>query len=424
MSRAAASMPSRPRLNQVILWGIVASAVAVSYWAVRSDPPLGDEGYHLSEIHLLVHGQWTVAPNVVMLPGYHILLAAAAWAAGTTSLPFLRAVTAGLSLLTIVALDVLTRTIDESADGLPTLEFTFLAIVFPLFALIYTDVAGLLFVLLCVTAALRERPGAATAFGLYAVVVRQTNIVWVMFAFALMWWKSCPAIVAGWRRSAHSPTALRAAVIRALNVVWPVALMAGLSVGFIAVNGGVAIHRKAAYPFPSFHLGDIFFALMILPALFLPPWISALPRIWRLLRTSRIWWGVLPACFALYMATFTASHPFNQPILSYFLRNRVLAYATSSAARKAACFLPIAWSLLVLAVTPLRRSSFRLLYPFAALSLVPLWLIEQRYFIVPIALFLCMRAPDSRRVAWMQVGYGMLVTAALFIPLVHRTFFL
>ena len=52
------------------------------------------------------------------------------------------------------------------------------------------------------------------------------------------------------------------------------------------------------------------------------------------------------------------------------------------------CFLPIGCALLFLSEVTLRERPFVLLYPTTFLFLLPMWLIEQRYYFIPFAFFL------------------------------------
>ena len=61
----------------------------------------------------------------------------------------------------------------------------------------------------------------------------------------------------------------------------------------------------------------------------------------------------------------------------------------------AVAYAAVAWTVLSLAVTPLVRPQYLLLYPFTVLFLVPSWLVEQRYTLIPFTLFLLMRRPAS-----------------------------
>jgi len=62
---------------------------------------------------------------------------------------------------------------------------------------------------------------------------------------------------------------------------------------------------------------------------------------------------------------------------------------------RVAAFIPMAWALCSLCVTPLQRRSFYYLYPVTVAALLPVSLIEQRYFIVPVVLFMLVKKRES-----------------------------
>ena len=64
-------------------------------------------------------------------------------------------------------------------------------------------------------------------------------------------------------------------------------------------------------------------------------------------------------------------------------------------------FVGITWALLSLAVTPFRAQAQYWLYPITALALLPVWLIEQRYYIMPFVLFMLFRIPGPR---WLEIS--------------------
>jgi hypothetical protein len=94
------------------------------------------------------------------------------------------------------------------------------------------------------------------------------------------------------------------------------------------------------------------------------------------------------------MKTFKIVHPHNFPS-DYFLRNWLLYFLDGHFRYKVAAFGLIALSLLSLIVTPLRGRANYWLYPVTVLALLPVSLIEQRYYIVPFTLLMLFRQPKS-----------------------------
>jgi hypothetical protein len=157
--------------------------------------------------------------------------------------------------------------------------------------------------------------------------------------------------------------------------------------------------------------------------LFLPLNILNLSKVYVLLKGKRsIVIGVL--LFAIYMFTFAVDHPFNLQWTDYFLRNRVLAFFTSTVLLKVLFFIPVAYSLLSIRVTELHWKSFYLIYPFAFVYLASLWLIEQRYYLIPFSLFMLFRKESSKLVEYSSLVLYLVGSMVLFYGIKKGVFFL
>jgi alpha-1,2-glucosyltransferase len=136
--------------------------------------------------------------------------------------------------------------------------------------------------------------------------------------------------------------------------------------------------------------------------LFLPLHLVQLREIRRLFYRTRTLVGV--AVFVpFFLYTFTPDHPYNQ--LDFWLHNRLLIFFSSSNAAKLLMLIPVLVALLSLYATPFRGQSKHLLYAFAALSLLPMWHVEQRYYVLPMVLFLLFREQRTLRFEWTLVAY-------------------
>jgi alpha-1,2-glucosyltransferase len=102
---------------------------------------------------------------------------------------------------------------------------------------------------------------------------------------------------------------------------------------------------------------------------------------------------------------FKNDHPYNNIATYYFIRNFILVAFTKSNALKALFFLPMLYTFLSLIVTPLSRKSWYLFYAITILFLLPSWLIEQRYYIIPFALFMLFRKDQSPFFERITVAY-------------------
>ena len=83
---------------------------------------------------------------------------------------------------------------------------------------------------------------------------------------------------------------------------------------------------------------------------------------------------------------------------------------TSSTLARVATSVAIALAALSLFVIRLRQPVHYLIYPFAALSVMPVWLIEQRYYLPAFALFMAFRESASPSVERAMVVMNGVVT--------------
>jgi len=156
--------------------------------------------------------------------------------------------------------------------------------------------------------------------------------------------------------------------------------------------------------------------------LFLPLIISKLPKIARL--HPALLTGVTLTCVGLFFGAFQVDHPYNVATQETFVRNEILKVMTSSSLTRVVTGLAIALAALSLFVIRLRQPVHYLIYPFAALSLMPIWLIEQRYYLPTFALFMLFRESASPLVESAMVIVNGLVAIYLFEGVVRGLFFL
>jgi hypothetical protein len=86
-------------------------------------------------------------------------------------------------------------------------------------------------------------------------------------------------------------------------------------------------------------------------------------------------------------------------------------------------FLPIAYSIVSLCVTPLKRKSFYLLYPFTVIFLTLDAVIDVRYLFVPLALFLAFKEDDSERITLFTLATYLVPTMFIMALLAEGAYF-
>ena len=391
---------------------LVSITFVFSFLLIKDNKLIVDETDHYPQIKRFINRDFTLDPELTTIPGYHLILALFASLLSLSSTSSIRFLSLLFSMFSVLTFFLFAKRIHPDSSLIKTLHYCFFPILFPFFFLIYTDVFSLLLILLSSYTLLRRRYYLAGTIGTLSILVRQNNVVWVVFLCMFnyleeygyrlnietlkRWMKHCSFFLIG-------------------------LVMFGI---FLILNRGIAIGAGMMHPSFSFHLGNIYFMLFLFFFLFLPLNISNLPKISLLLKRNwRIAIGVVCAFF-IYMFTFVIDHPFNLQWADYFLRNRVLLFFSSTTLLKVLFFLPIAYSVLSIIVTKLWHKPFYLIYPFTFLYLIPSWLIEQRYYLIPFTLFILFREERSKLVEYLSLVMYVAASSALFVGIQRGMFFL
>lgn len=337
-----------------------------------------DEGEHVDQILRLARGEWTLLPSLTTVPGYHALMALFVRATGAEGVDALRADSLAVGLAAVAVFAACAHALTPDRALVRTWQWALFPILTPFLFLIYTDVTSMLFVLLALLAWLRGRPGWAGAAAIVGTTIRQTNVVWMLFFLVLSLW------------SAPDARPKR-------RWLWVYALGLAAFALFVWVNGGVAVGDKTSHPFPQVHASNVYFLLFLHFVFFLPSHLLRAREIAGLVRARPWIVALLAVGFPLFVLTFTNTHGLNfgNEQVQFFLRNKLLAFLVGPLDHMLLAYVGVVWAVLSLAVTPLLRPQFVLLYPFTLAFLVPMWLVEQRYTLIPFTFFLLMRERRS-----------------------------
>jgi alpha-1,2-glucosyltransferase len=318
-----------------------------------------------------------------------VVLGMAGQALGWESVVALRLFTTALSLLCVLVFFSLARQADAGHAEERSAQFLFLPFLFPFFFLIYTDVLSLLLVLGMVGASLHRRYWLSGALGVLACLVRQNNILWVEFVAVLTYVQERGWSWPGWEDARR----------------YAVHLLAGaLFIVFLIINKGVSLGDNAAHPSFSLHTGNVFFLLFLACFLFLPVILARRAELAVALRRKEVLAGLL-AVTVVFLFTFRSTHGYNVQWGDYFLRNKLLIFFTATLWLKLLFLVPVLVMVGYLCVVRL-PAGWWLLYPASVLFLLPSWLVEQRYYFIPLALFLAVREREEQRWEAAQITYA------------------
>lgn len=372
-----------------------------------------DEVNHYPQIVLFLRGDFRALLDLTTIPGYHAAVAALLWLCGAGSLDAARLVNAGFGLVVAAGFHALRRQLWPGSETIATAQLLVLPILVPLFFIVYTDVFALALLVWATLATLKQRHGWSALGLLVLIGVRQHEVIWVGFLAALAAWPL-------WRERGFR--AWRAIAASG----WPYLVPVAGFLGFWWWNGSISLSRgqAALHPDLSLHAGNLYFALF-LAGILLPlhvlvglrefaasaarrPWLMAVP----VLVFAGFWWG------------FHVDNPYNTVSPWYYLRNGVLLAVDSQPGWRAAFGGVATAAACGLACTRLRPPGAAWLYAFAALFLAASWLIEQRYVLVPLVLWLAFREHRGRAIENATFALWLVLAVFVFWGTVGARFFL
>ena len=378
--------------------------------------PLADETRHQGAITQVLRGHFDPS-GPFMLPGYHLIIAAGSALAGS-SLSFSRLLTCLMCCVTVVLYASIPQRRHGRGSGRSPLLLVFLPILFPYTAMVYTDAVALLFIIGAIWSHTRRLPILPALLMFLACLIRQSNMVWVVFMAAwraLEVWDECESevISAGWSRW---NTFIRRLVLQVSGYV----VVLGL-VGIVLLLHGGAVASDAPENRPQPNVGNFYTISFFALILWAPIWLERGRQDVRSLvlaaRMKPLQTGgmllVVALLGAALITTFDNWHPWNQHL--WYLRNipimlmerymsfRVLGVACLFVA---VCLIARFWS------SQPNRGCLMLLALFTILFLLPHPLVEPRYFIVPFVLadiFVSYSDTQARR---LTIWYGSISVVA------------
>jgi len=408
------------KFGRRLIWLIIIAGLSLSYallahskhqyadalWQAEYDGLYVDEPFHIAQITKFLNKDFSVAKIVVtMIPTYHFMIHGILYFKNAVTAQDMRFVSFLISILCVPVFFLLARHFwDENTALHRTLQFTFLPIVFFLFPLIYTDLWALLFVLLMLLAALKERVFIAALCGTMAVAIRQPNIIWVGFVWLLLLDDYTFAAITKW-----------------LCKTWSfIVLFCAFGV-FVVMNGGVAIAAGDLHEI-GIYLGNVWFFLLFFFLISLPyvgKWIKeAISLAQKDLLLALIGMGGI---WIFILGTYSVEHPCNRS--HFFLGNILFNTTAQNMFTKTLVAVPMAIGLFGFLRTRFAQTRFVWLIPATFVSLLAMPLVTSRYYIVPLSLYLALRNPEDKRSEIIQTCLFIVVSLGIVVVISRKMFF-
>lgn len=399
-----------PKISQTALFFATAVVLLVaSFLLTKNLPQVADENVHYRQIlNTLAKKPFTIDPYTVMIPGYHWTVALPSAFLHDARESTLRLTTTFLSFFCVLVFFLLARRIDPDSAVQKSFLFLLFPLLVPFYSLIYTDIYSMAYVFLALFFALDQCFWLSGIAAFLSLLVRQNNIVWLVMT-ALVAYAEYEDPQRSWKD-----------VKQWIGKFFFFLLAVILTLGFILWNKGFALGDRVHQPL-ALNFNNLFLLLFLFFFLFLPSHLSHFKKILRFLKENKLMALVLGEVFLVFALFFKVDHPYNQ--FGRFLHNWLLWDMARSFTNKCLYFIPIAYSILSLCVTPLKKKSFYLLYPFTVLFLLPNPVIEIRYLFIPLALFLLFKEPDSKRITLFTAATYVVPIVVMMNLLLDTTFF-
>jgi alpha-1,2-glucosyltransferase len=396
----------------ILIFTSIFVVLFTALFLIRNTPLKVDERDHYPQIISYVNGDFSKPYVISTLTTYHALVAAISKITGIASISFFRTINLFFALIAIIIFGFTCFQLNNKTSILNILQFSFFPLIFPYFFLIYTDVLSLLMVLCAFLFFTRKKYQWCGIFSIFACLVRQDNIVWLSFFLVMSYIDRFGFKLKIKDASNH------------LIKYWSFSAGIVLFILFVIINKGIAIGDKSMHPAFSFHSGNIYFLLFIFFILFIPLHLANYKKIIALFKRHKLIIAGITFFYFLFLFSFSNDHPFNYQWGNYFLRNKLLIFFNASVINKTVFFILITYSILSLCVTEFKHKKFYLLYVFTFLFLIPSWLIEQRYYFIPLSLFLLFKKEEKKSV---EISTTVLFVAAsgfLFLMIRGNRYFL
>jgi len=384
-----------------------------SFLYIKDAGFLTDEYAHFMTISELASGHIasdTFSRNA-QIPTYYYLMSIFKRINPNLEIGDLRAIQAIMSFITLVFVYLIAKEIDKNNAIIKTLQVLAFPLMHIFLVLVYNESLTLLFTLASFYFVLKKQYVWSWFAVLVSVSLRQNNVIWILFLIIYQW------------QDLKSDHFLKETILQFIKQTWGY-MFSIIFVGiFLLINKGPALADAHANPL-AIHVENPLFLLLLLPTLFLPLFVYSNKKIAKIIiKKPQILIIVLLSLFC-YWNLFKAENFFNSEHYLFHLRNKVLHHMLTTSLHKIIYFIPIILGIIWLFVQKILDKRHYAIYVFSIVYLALLWLVEPRYYIIPMVFFILFRKVDNTKIETIQLLYFAILAAINIWGSVNFRFFL
>lgn len=357
------------------------------FYACKAEGLVVDEAVHVPQIWVFMRGVFAVHPLLTTIPTYHLVMAGLMKILSLQSVQGMRCINAVFGLISAVLFNLIRRALGAPHTILYTASFFFLPLLYPYYFLIYTDTFSLVLTLGSFLAALKQRHISAALLLTFSLLVRQNNVVWAAFVplFCAYSYRDQRVHISDtWAKLKH--------------IVWPYSLPIAVFFAYWLWHGSISLSKAETnnHPDLSLHPGNLYLSLFLFLIFFPYDAFLGIKRFIGFAR-HRAWILLIP--LILVLCTHLRGSPDNYIATHYYLRNALIQIVSQPPGEWAFAAI-VAIAFCAMAYTQFLLRQGRLIYVFSAFYICSSWLIENRYLIIPFALWMALRKTDDAKPLW------------------------
>ncbi len=378
---------------------------------IKANPLYDDEPGNFMQVKFFLNGNYSMYAGYGKLPGYPLVLWLLSLLLNTKLLAYFRLINFCFTISSLIIFYLLAKRIDYRYRIIKTIQFAFFPVFFPYRFLLYSENLSTPLVLLSLYATYIRRYQLAAIAGLWSIFIRQSNIIWYLFTFLFIFIQN------------NNPKYSLIKYKRYISKQSFFLLGFIFIILFVVLNRGLVLGNQRNYQSNfSFNIGNLYWALLSFFFIFLPLNITNYSKIINYIKNKKVIFYIVMNLVLIALLIFSNNHPWNQ--YQEHLRNKVLLFFNSNIILKSISFILAGYSIFSLLVTKLHIKVPILFYTASFFSLIPIWLIESRYYFIPVFLFILFRKADSKLVEYLMTFIFIIFSLIFFEGYFHQKYYL